>query len=130
MIVVDASAIVAMVVGESEREALATQLLTTEQKIVSIVSAFEAVMAVGRLTGDQANAVKVIREFLDLAEISVVPAEDELLEVLASTYRQFGKGNGHPARLNMGDCFSYATAQKFGGTLLYKGDDFAQTDLA
>ncbi len=60
----------------------------------------------------------------------MVEISADLVEGLADVHQRYGKGLGHPARLNMGDCFSYALAKKSGDPLLYKGDDFSHTDLA
>ena len=65
---------------------------------------------------------------LETAEIELVPVTGEHLEAARHAWRRFGKGN-HPAALNFGDCFAYALARATGEPLLYKGDDFAQTDI-
>ena len=73
------------------------------------------------------------RRFDDLiaeAEIVVEPATREQAEVARAAYRDYGEGGGHPAQLNFGDCFAYALARTFSEPLLFKGDDFAHTDVA
>ena len=71
-----------------------------------------------------------VRGFLERARISVVAIEDAAATGALDAHARFGKTSMHPARLNMGDCFAYAMAKQHGVPLLYKGDDFAQTDLA
>lgn len=127
---VDASAMVAILLREDGREALIERLGVSEGRRTSVVSALEAVMAVTREIGDGDGALQKVREFLSLAEIEIEDAGDVLLEALCDAHRRYGKGSGHKARLNLGDCFSYAMAKRSKVPLLYKGNDFAQTDLA
>lgn len=128
--IVDASAIVAIMMNEPDRDELLDRLGTAPDLQTTVVSAFEAVMAVGRKTGDRASAVAMVRKFFDLAGIKIAPIESGLLEPLIDAHVVYGKGSGHPAQLNMGDCFSYAMAKSLDVGLLYKGNDFAHTDLA
>ncbi|MDN5926159.1 MAG: type II toxin-antitoxin system VapC family toxin [Hyphomicrobiales bacterium] len=127
---VDASAMVAILTNEPERNDLVSALASAEDCTTSIVSSFEAVLALRRKTGDGDSAVHLFREFLLRTGIRIADAGDTLLEGLLECHGRYGKGSGHPARLNMGDCFSYAMAGQAGVPLLYKGDDFARTDLA
>jgi ribonuclease VapC len=66
---------------------------------------------------------------LRAAEIAVEPVTQEQARLGREAYRDFGKGSEHPAQLNFGDCFAYALAKATGEPLLYKGDDFARTDV-
>lgn len=127
---VDASAIVAVILDEEDADRLVRGMAEARDRTSSIVSAFEAVVAVGRKTGNRAAAVKVVREFLDLAEIAITDAGDGLPEELSDAHERYGNGSGHPAQLNMGDCFSYAMAKTAGVPLLYNGGEFADADLA
>ena len=68
--------------------------------------------------------------FLARAKIEVEPVTEEQVQVARKAWRRYGKGSGHVARLNFGDCFSYALAKSLGEELLYKGADFAHTDVA
>ena len=68
--------------------------------------------------------------FLARAKIEVEPVTDEQVRVARKAWRRYGKGSSHAARLNFGDCFSYALAQSLGEELLYKGSDFAHTVIA
>ncbi len=127
---VDASVLVAILLGEPERDQFIEKLATAEEKLTSVVSAFEAVIAVGRATGDRRGAVAFVSRLLHEGSIAVEAADGSLLPELAETHARYGKGSGHPARLNLGDCFTYSMAKRAGAGLLFKGDDFAHTDLA
>ena len=127
---VDASAMVAILTNEPERDEFIAALARAEKRTTSIFSSFEAVLALKRKTGEGDNAVDLFREFLLCAGKRIADAGDTLLEGLLECHRRYGKGSGHPAQLNMGDCFSYAMARQASVPLLYKGGDFALTDLA
>jgi ribonuclease VapC len=68
-------------------------------------------------------------EFFREANISIEPVTPEQARLAREAYRDFGKGSGHPAKLNLGDCFAYALAKATGEPLLFKGDDFVHTDV-
>jgi len=89
----------------------------------------EVIMAIARETGDRSAALPAVRKFLELAEISVAEIGADLVDDLAEAFVRYGKGSKSRARLNLGDCFSYAMAKKAGVPLLYKGSDFSFTDL-
>jgi ribonuclease VapC len=128
---VDASAIVAILTREAEADALAERLDGSAGCITSPIAVFEAALALCRKR--QASVVEArddVREFLDIARIRLVgvaPADgDTALEAFA----RYGKGRNHPAQLNLADCFAYAMAKNHAVPLLFKGDDFGQTDIA
>lgn len=130
MIVVDASALVAIVMGEPDAEALARRLDTDDAPVTTPVAVYEAVLAIAR---QRAGGVSAARSDLDVllseARIRVVPVSPEEADIALSAFDRFGKGRGHPAQLNMGDCFAYAAARHRGAPLLFKGEDFSKTDL-
>jgi ribonuclease VapC len=126
---VDASAMVAIILGESDREPLVHRLERGGERTTSAVAVLETIMAIGRETGDRSAGLPAVRSFLEAADIAVVPIGADLIEDLADAFVRYGKGSESPARLNLGDCFSYAVAKKTGVPLLYKGNDFALTDL-
>lgn len=74
-------------------------------------------------------AEQQLRAFLDETGIEVIAITDEIGRAALDAFDRYGKGRGHPARLNLGDCFAYGAAVTLGVPLLYKGDDFTQTDL-
>jgi len=71
-----------------------------------------------------------VEEFLASGSFRIVPFDAEQSAIARAAYRRYGQGSDHPARLNFGDCFSYALAKQLGAPLLFKGTDFAQTDVS
>ncbi len=126
MIVVDTSAIVAILYREAGFDQF-TQLITdTDSCFLSAVSYLEASMVmIGRGTPE---AGVELDTFLERAGIEFVPFDHEQAKRARDAFARFGRGR-HPARLNFGDCVAYALAQTRGLPLLYKGEDFAQTDV-
>ncbi len=126
MIVVDSSALVAVFTGESDADALLAAIAEARAIRISAVSLVELLMVLDARTGRDNEPP--IRAFVAEAGILVVPVDEELAWQAVAAWWRFGKGN-HPARLNHGDCFAYALARRLGAPLLYKGGDFAQTDV-
>jgi len=127
---VDASALCAVLLGEPDGEEIAAKIKATKKAITSPVAIFEAALAVARVVnGDLAAARREVDSFVRLADIALVPIGEAELERALDAFDRFGEGQ-HPARLNMGDCFAYACARTHGAGLLFKGDDFAKTDVA
>ncbi len=86
-------------------------------------------MAVARRLGlSLTDAREAVRDYLRLANITVMPLPPEVGDGALDAFDRYGKGR-HPASLNLGDCFAYACARHFGASLLFKGDDFSQTDI-
>ena len=130
MIVVDASAIVAILAGEPEGDVLLAALEGEVQIATSPVAIYEAVLGLARVLRLSVEDAEVsVMEFLRLTRIVVHPIEPETVHVALQAFARYGKGRGHPARLNLGDCFIYAFARAAGAALLYKGDDFSKTDI-
>ena len=128
MIVADTSAIVAIAFAEPEREAFVAALERAERTLVSSVTAVEARMVVHARRGQR--AVVLIDDLLRLPFFEIVPPGAAEMDAAYAAFVAFGKGNGHPAALNFGDVFSYALAKTRGLPLLFKGRDFAETDIA
>lgn len=127
MIAVDTSAIVAIAFGEPEREAFLSVLASADVAWISTVSVVEArIVAYGRRGP---RAVVLLDDLLRLPPFEVVPPALTEMDAAFGAFLAFGKGSGHPASLNFGDVFSYALAKVRDVALLYKGDDFAQTDI-
>jgi ribonuclease VapC len=125
LIVVDSSALVAMAMGEADRETFAAALEASTAAWLAPINYVET----GVLLMQRGSFAA--RPDLDvwLLEAGVTVRDDVALsEVALSTYLRFGKGF-HPARLNLADCFAYALAKQLDAPLLYKGDDFAKTDI-
>jgi ribonuclease VapC len=128
---VDASALSAILLGEKEAESLTQRLERAETRCTSPLAVFEAAFAISRVHARGAGEAEMrVRAFLRRAEVSILSIRDETVSLALEAHARFGKGHGHPARLNLCDCFAYAMARQHGMPLLYKGDDFAQTDLA
>lgn len=126
MIVVDTSAIIAVLYREPEFNEFVRLISDAESCFVSAVTYFEASMVlIGRGT---AEATKELDAFLGRVAVEFVPFDHELAKRARDAFIRFGRGR-HPARLNFGDCVSYALARTRGLPLLYKGEDFAQTDV-
>lgn len=126
---VDASALTAILTGESDAQDLAQRLGLHTRRSTSPMAVWETVVAVARrrrLEIEEAEAV--VEDFIKLVEIEVqaIPAEARQDAVMA--FARFGQGR-HPAALNFGDCFAYACARHARVPMLYKGDDFALTDI-
>ena len=127
MIVVDTSAIVAMAFGEPERDAFAQVIQQADKALISTVSVLEARMVVHGRRGQR--AVVLVDDLLRLPVFEIVAPGVAEMDAAYAAFVAFGKGSSHPAALNFGDVFSYALAKVRGLPLLYKGDDFAQTDV-
>jgi len=127
---VDASAIVAVLTREPEADALADVLEKAAAGITSAIAIFEAVLGLCRRRhASIEEAGQDVSEFLALAGVSTVAVTDEEAKTALLAFSRYGKGRGHPAQLNLGDCFAYAVAKNRGVPLLLKGDDFDKTDI-
>jgi ribonuclease VapC len=127
MIVVDTSAIVAMGFGEPERDAFVHAIEKAGKALISTVSVVEARMVVQGRRGQR--AVVLVDDLLRLPAFELVAPGVAEMDAAYAAFIVFGKGSGHPAGLNFGDLFSYALAKVRNLPLLYKGNDFAQTDV-
>jgi ribonuclease VapC len=126
---VDASAWVAIILREPEREQFRIALADAEVVLTSSVATWETVRAVTRETKDPIEVVSTrLMALLASAGARVVAIGVLEGQLAVEAHARFGKGV-HPAKLNMGDCFAYACAKVHGVPLLYKGDDFALTDI-
>ncbi len=124
--IVDSSAIIAIVFDEAEADAFLEALLMGSPRI-SAATYFETGMVIDRKAKDDL-AAKSFERLVELVRLEVVSVTRAQADSARLAYREFGKGN-HPARLNFGDCFAYALAKETGEPLLFKGNDFGQTDV-
>lgn len=124
--IVDASALLAVALGESDMARFSAILDRSSPLRISAVNYLEAAIRVDR-TEDPA-LIKALGDVLAAANVTVVPATLAHAELARDAYRRFGKGQ-HKASLNFGDCFAYALAMETGEPLLFKGGDFGQTDI-
>jgi ribonuclease VapC len=127
---VDASAIVAILTRESEADNLADILEKAPAPITSPIAIFEATLGVCRKRhASVEEAEQDVGEFLELAGVRIEPITDKEARTALAAFSRYGKGRGHPAQLNLGDCFAYAMAKNARTGLLFKGEDFDKTDV-
>jgi len=125
-VVVDSSAIIAILRDEPERNDFESVLDTSSRSLCSIMTFVESFMVV---TSRKTNTPPDLHlALLRSLSIDLVPTDETQALAAAQAFLRFGKGR-HPARLNLGDCFSYALAKSLNAPLLYKGEDFGQTDI-
>lgn len=126
--ILDTSAIVAIALNEPERDRLIDAILDSTAAKISAASVVEiSAVLMGRMAPEDFRRVE---RLIDQLGIETVAFDAEQAARATRAYRDFGRGSGHPAGLNLGDCYSYALADVTGEPLLYVGDDFAHTDIA
>jgi len=129
VIFVDASALIAIIAGEADADRLADILEADEVRLCSPLSVWETIAGLCHsYTFSVPSARAHVRHFLETGSFQFVEIGEREFEMAIDAYAQFGKGR-HPAKLNMGDCYAYACAKTNGAKLLFKGDDFAKTDI-
>ena len=125
--VIDTSAILAILLGEPESEVFMQALAEDTKRLTSAVSALEAAIVIHNRKGPA--GARELDLLIFTAGIVTVSMNEEQVRLAKEAYVKFGKGH-HPAALNMGDCCSYALSRLSGEPLLYKGDDFSKTDIS
>ena len=125
--IVDSSAIVAILLAEPERQVLLEAIQQAPEAAMTAASYLE----VGMMVDGRGNPVlsRQYNALLEALGIMVVDTTAEQARVARAAHRDFGRGSGHPARLNFGDCLSYAAAVQDGVPLLFRGDGFIHTDV-
>lgn len=125
--VVDTSAILAIVLEEAEAPSFVERILRSDGALISAGSVIElAAVSTRRFGGALDARIDLVVADLPLA---IAPVTSSQAITGRDAYRRYGRGTGHPAQLNFGDCFSYALAKETGEPLLFKGDDFIHTDV-
>lgn len=124
--VIDTSALIAILTAEPEAVQLAEAIEAESTRLVSAASLLETAIVIEARHGTAGG--KNLDELIKTAQISIEPVTAVQIIVARQAYRTYGKGR-HPARLNFGDCFAYALSKVSGEPLLFKGEDFNQTDL-
>lgn len=123
--IVDTSALIAVLLREPEEEAFAHHMLGAKPRM-SAANWFEATMvADGRKDGHSDTLDRLV----DQLAITIEPVTEAHARAARIAFRRYGRGSGSPARLNFGDCFAYALSATSGEPLLFKGDDFTHTDV-
>ena len=125
--IVDTSAIIAILFGENDWARYHRAMAAASSCRMSVVSFIEATIVLESRSG--VSAGQELDAYLEEAAVELVPVTAEQAQVARRAWRRFGRGN-HPAALNFGDCFAYALADMTGEPLLFKGEDFARTDIA
>jgi len=127
-VIIDASAIIAILREEPEARSSAEAIASASSRRISAVNYVEAAVVI-----DESRNPIASRRFDELfreAQLIVEPVTEDQARIAREAYRDFGKGSGHPAGLNFGDCFAYALAKASGEPILFKGEDFKHTDLS
>jgi len=125
-VVIDTSAIVAILTNEPERHAFNAEVARARRRLVSAGTYLESAVVIRARSGT--DGLRDLRLFVAAAELSIVPFDADQAAIALDAYLRYGKGY-HQAALNFGDCFSYALSRKTAEPLLFKGNDFAQTDV-
>jgi ribonuclease VapC len=130
IVFVEPSALVAILLEEPERDEFLAKIIQAERRVISIAGKIEAALSVGRSMKDYAAAADLVSEAIERLEVEVVALTPDIFEDFVKCYARYGRGTGHGAKLNFGDCFSYAVAKRMtDGLILFKGGDFSRTDL-
>lgn len=125
--VLDTSAIVAAIIGEPDGPSYRKAMLEARELAISTVTILETRIVLHARLGQ--DAVREFDEMLENAGVLAIPFDEEMASAAFEAFRRFGKGQGLPAQLNFGDCAVYALAKIRGEPLLFKGEDFARTDI-
>jgi len=125
--IIDTSALIAILRDEADAMVYARAIESATSRRVCAVNFVEAAVVIDGSRDPVAS--RRFDELFAVAQLIVEPVTRDQANIARAAYRDFGKGSGHPARLNFGDCFAYALAKVSTEPLLYKGDEFAQTDL-
>ena len=125
--IVDSSVLIAIITDESDGPALSRNLDEPEIVRMSSASYLETAIVLDKHRNPALSAQ--LDDLIEGSRIVIEPVTAEQAKIARQAYRDFGKGSGHPAGLNFGDCFSYALAKEKREPMLWKGDDFGHTDL-
>jgi len=126
--VIDSSALIALLLGEPETERFVAAIAAAPSRLMSAGSYLEtAIVITGRLGP---GAKETLDRLMDELSIAIFPVLRDHADAAVAAYLRYGRGSGHLANLNFGDCFAYALAKSMAEPLLYKGNDFVHTDIA
>lgn len=125
--IVDSSVLIAILTGEPDAEALNDVLSAAARPVLSVANYLEAAIVLDRHSSPGPG--EKLDRYLAAGMVELVGVTESQVRIARTTYRNFGRGSGHPAALNFGDCFAYALAIERDEPLLYKGDDFSHTDV-
>lgn len=125
--VIDSSALIALLLAEPETSPFVAAVAGASVRLISAASYLEVAIVMMRRSGPEALS-RLDRLMADL-DLEVTAFTRDQADAAILAFRRYGKGSGHPANLNFGDCFSYALAKLSNEPLLFKGNDFVHTDL-
>ena len=128
MIIVDTSALIAVMLDEPEKEKFIETISGAESIRVGSATLLESRMVLARKKGR--SAVRDLDAFIETSGMEIEPVTVEDADLAFDAFLRYGKGSGSGAALDFGDCFSYALAKRLNAPLLFKGNDFPQTDIA
>lgn len=129
MIVIDTSAIVAVFKGEADAERIARCIDDADALLLSAANLLETSMVLSGLRSALEAGDDWLDRLLDEQDVVIEPVTAAQAQLARVAFRIYGKGSGHGAALNFGDCFSYALAKSLDTPLLFKGGDFSKTDI-
>src|SRR5260370_32199187 len=126
--IVDASALIAILRAEPDAPSYAQAIEAASRRRISGASFLERAIVIDGSRDPVAS--RRLDDLLREGQIVIEPVTEAQARIARDAYRDFGRGSGHPARLNFGDCFAYALSRSTGEPLLFKGNDFGHTDIA
>jgi ribonuclease VapC len=126
-VIIDTSALVAILRAEPDAGDMAHAIERAQHRRISATNWMETAVVIDGSRDPVAS--RRFDELVQIAELQVEPVTHDQARIARDAYRDFGKGSGHKAGLNFGDCFAYALAKSTGETLLFKGNDFGHTDI-
>jgi ribonuclease VapC len=126
-VIIDTSALIAILRAEDDASDMALAIERTQVRKISAANYLETAVVIDASRDPVAS--RRFDELVDTAELRVEPVTHNQARIARDAYRDFGKGSGHKAGLNFGDCFAYALAKSTGEPLLFKGNDFGHTDI-
>jgi ribonuclease VapC len=126
-VIVDTSALVAILKQENDAESYADALAHADELLLSAANYLETSIVIDGQQDPVAS--RQVDNLITKAGIEIATVTAAHAKIARAAYRDFGRGSGHPAKLNFGDCFAYALATALGEPLLFKGDDFIHTDV-
>lgn len=125
--IVDSSAVIAIVQQEPDAATLFAAFRRGETASMSVGTLIETAIVIDSRRDPVVS--NELDRFLQQVSMQFIPVDERQARIAREAYRDFGRGSGHPARLNFGDCFAYAAAKALDEPLLYKGTDFGHTDV-
>ncbi|HEV2472726.1 MAG TPA: type II toxin-antitoxin system VapC family toxin [Chthonomonadales bacterium] len=125
--IIDSSVLIAILRDEPDAERYANAIANAEARRISAAAYLEAAIVIDGSRDPIAS--RRLDDLMRAARITIEPVTEKQVHIARDAYRDFGKGSGHPANLNFGDCFSYALSKDLSESLLYKGNELASTDI-